>query len=78
MNKYIWYLLYDLKHLQPDGYGNKLYFKFDIATGKLVILGEQFLFCTSTYWHYLENLSYQPHAKLSGMQKFQWGHFLTK
>ena len=36
------------------------------------------LFCTSTNWHYLENLSYQPHAKLSGMQKFQWGHFLDQ
>ena len=36
------------------------------------------LFCTSTYRHYLENLSYQPHAKLSGMQKFQGGHFFDQ
>ena len=35
-------------------------------------------FCTSTYWHYLENLSYQPHAKLGGMQKFQRGNFLDQ
>ena len=35
------------------------------------------LFCTSTYQHYLENLSYQPHAKLSGTQKCK-GTFSTK
>ena len=36
------------------------------------------LFCTSTYWHYLENLSYQPHTKLGGMQKFRQGHFFDQ
>ena len=36
------------------------------------------LFCTSTYWHYLENLSYQPYAKLGGTQKFQQGHFFDQ
>ena len=34
----------DLTHSQPDGYGNKLYFKFDTATGKLVSQREQFCF----------------------------------
>ena len=35
-------------------------------------------FCTSTYQHYLENLSNKPHAKLGGTQKFQQGHFLDQ
>ena len=78
MNRYLRYLPYNLTHLQPDGSGNKLYFKFDTATGKLVSQREQFCFCTSTYWHYLENLSYQPHAKLGGMQKFLQGHFFDQ
>ena len=36
------------------------------------------LFCTSTYQHYLENLSNQPHAKLSGTQSSCEGTFLSK
>ena len=36
------------------------------------------LFCTSTYQHYLENLSYQSQTKLSGTQKFLQGHFFDQ
>ena len=79
MNRYVQYLPYNLTHSQPDGSGNKLYFKFDTATGKLVSQREQFCFAHQLIsWHYLENLSYQPHAKLGGMQKFLQGHFFDQ
>ena len=54
------------------------HFKFDAATGKLVSQREQFCFCTYTYWHHLENLSYQAHAKLWVLKKFLWGHFFDQ
>ena len=78
MNKYIRYLSYDLTHSQPDGYGNKLYFKFDTVNREAGESEGTVLLSTSPYWHYLENLSYQPHTKLGGMQKFQRGHFFDQ
>ena len=77
MNKYIWYLPYDLTHSQPDGYGNKLYFKLTQQQGSWRVRGR------SSVLHInlsalSRKLSYQPHAKLSGMQKFQQGHFFNQ
>ena len=44
MNRYLQYLLYNLTHSRLDGYGNKLYLKFDTATGKLASQRELFHF----------------------------------
>ena len=54
------------------------YFKFNTATGKLASQREQFCFCMYNYWHHLENLSYQTHAKLWALNSFYKGSFLTK
>ena len=73
-NRYLWY---NLTHEQIDLVINN-YFKFDTATGKLASQREQFCFCTYTYWHHLENLSYQTHAKLWALKSSCEGTFLTK
>ena len=77
MNRYLLYLQYNLTHKQIALVINN-YFKFDTATGKLVSQREQFCFCTYTYWHHLENLSYQIHAKLWALKSSCEGTFLTK
>ena len=71
------YLQYNLTHKQIALVINN-YFKFDTATGKLASQREQFCFCTYTYWHYLENLSYQTHAKLWALKSSCEGTFSTK
>ena len=77
MNRYLRYLWYNMTHEQIDLVINN-YFKFDIATGKLVSQREQFCFCTYTYQHHLQNLSYQTHAKLGALKSSCEGTFLTK
>ena len=77
MNRYLWYLWYNLAHKQIALVINN-YFKFDTATGKLASQREQFCFCTYTYWHHLENLSYQTHTKLWALKSSCEGTFLTK
>ena len=54
------------------------YFKFDTTTGKLASWREQFSFCTYIYWHHLENLSYQTHAKHWALKSSCKGTFSTK
>ena len=73
-NRYLWY---NLTHEEIALVINN-YFKLDTATGKLVSQREQFCFCTYTYWHHLENLSYQTHAKLWALRCSCKGTFLTK
>ena len=77
MNRYLWYLWYNLTHEQIALVINN-YFKFDTATGKLASQREQFYFCMHTYWHHLENLSYQTHTKLWALKSSCKGTFLTK
>ena len=74
MNRYLWY---NLTHKQIPLVINN-YFKFDTVTGKLVSQREQFCFCTYTYQHQLENLSYQTHAKLWALKSSCEGTFSTK
>ena len=73
-NRYLWY---DLTCKQIALVINN-YFKFDTATGKLVNQREQFCFCTYTYWHHLENLSYQTDIKLWALKSSCKGTFSTK
>ena len=77
MNRYLRYLWYNLTHEQIALVINN-YFKFDTAIGKLESQREQFCFCTYTYWHHLENLSYQTHTKLWALKSSFEGTFLTK
>ena len=77
MNRYFWYLWYNLTHEQIALVINN-YFKFDTATGKLESQREQFCFCMYTYGHHLENLSYQTHAKLLALKSSCKGTLLTK
>ena len=77
LNRYLQYLQYNLTHEQIALVINN-YFKFDTATGKLVSQREQLCLCMYTYWHHLENLSYQTHAKLWALKSSCEGTFLTK
>ena len=74
MNIYLWY---NFTHEQVALVINN-YFQFDTATGKLVSQREQFCFCTYTYWHHLENLSYQTYTKFWALKSLCKGTFLTK
>ena len=75
MNRYLWYLWYSLAHKQIALVINN-YFKFDTATRKLVSQREQFCFCTYTYQHHLENLSYQTHPELWALKSSCKGTFI--
>ena len=77
MNRSVRYLQYNLTHEQIALVINN-YFKFDKATGKLASQRKQFCFYTYTYWHHLENLSYQTHAKLWALKRSCEGTFWTK
>ena len=77
MNRYLRYLQYNLTHEQISLVINN-YFKFDTATGKLASQREQFCFCMYTYWHHLENLSYQTHTKLWVLKSSCEDTFSTK
>ena len=78
MKRYIRYLPYDLAHSQPDGYGNNLYFNLTQQQGSWQVQGSSSVLHINLIRHYLENLSYQPHAKLGGTQKFQRGHHFSQ
>ena len=77
MNRYLLYLPNNLTHEQIALVINN-YFKFDTATGELVSQREQFCSCMYTYWHHLENLSHQTHAKIWALKSSYEGTFLTK